>query len=688
MNRIISLSVEDMYIKYTGEAFGATGSHNAVTLRMTFGPAWEGTAKTAYFTDALGNTSVALVLGLDTLVDGAYEVDVPSEALKAAGVATITIKGVLVSGETTTKAITTAAGHFRVLDSELPDSAGNAGTITPSDKEQLQAEIAGMEALFTTAKAAAEASAANAKVSETNAKASETAAASSASQAQDSAVAAAESAASVDSANKTAQSWAVGGTGTRPGEDTDNAKYWAQQAQTEQTPVSYTPQTLTDAQKAQARANINAAPGGFGLGEGSKFLTSDDDLNEVWENGSYTWDAPPKNAPTEGGSLIPYCSMNVLNKGSDYNTHQIIYTFEGYEIHRYYDGAKKIWSEQAWVNPPMKLGTEYRTTEQRNGKAVYKKLDTDGLLKWRLDGDNTWQIDDGQQVMEIDLSDKVTLSSENLFSSFASIGNEKSVGEKIKQAVLAGRANVTVTLELGEQNPEIVTLPMFGTKGTLKDGTPTYSLTGTYVWAGMLPMDIMIGTIIFENNCTIVKRIESVSSKPLYDPVDKPDETPDGAFLRWSSEQKKWVAEKSPVVIDLYSAGVDIDPSQPGEDLSFDVSTDVVAQFVAAAKNGGALLKFGFKYIQRTPAQAYLVGSAIESMKAYQLSGKIFFLSSGVNVFFSVQLQNNNTSIFSHCTFDQSALPDPETADDGAFLRVASGKWVASNVPSAEGGTF
>lgn len=336
MNRIISLSVEDMYIKYTGEAFGATGSHNAVTLRMTFGPAWEGTAKTAYFTDALGNTSVALVLGLDTLVDGAYEVDVPSEALKTAGVATITIKGVLVSGETTTKAITTAAGHFRVLDSELPDSAGNAGTITPSDKDQLQAEIAGMETLFTTAKAAAEAAAANAKVSETNAKASETAAASSASsaeasktasaksaatattqasaadasaaksaasqkaaqaaetnakasetaaaksqtgaetaaasaqdsaaaaaksaqtaqgaastatnaassadqaataasgsasQAQDSAAAAAKSAASVDGISKTAKSWAVGGTGTRPGEDTDNAKYWAEQAQ-------------------------------------------------------------------------------------------------------------------------------------------------------------------------------------------------------------------------------------------------------------------------------------------------------------------------------------------------------------------------------------------------------------------------------------------------------------------------
>lgn len=336
MNRKISLSIEDIYIKYTGEAFGATGSHNAVTLRMIFGSAWDGTAKTAYFTDALGSASVSIVLGLDKLVGGAYEVDVPSEALKYAGEATVTIKGVLTSGDTTTKAITTAAGHFRVLDSELPESAGNAGTITPSDKEQLQAEIDGLENLFTTTKTAAETAAANAKVSETAAKASETAAASSASSAEasktaaaDSAVtaagkatdasnsaskaaesatraagaarsasaavvaasgsasdaqasaaaaaqsaesasasaqtaqsaagsagtaastassaaasasgsasdaagsaaAAAQSAASVAGINKTAESWAVGGTGTREGENTNNAKYWAQQAE-------------------------------------------------------------------------------------------------------------------------------------------------------------------------------------------------------------------------------------------------------------------------------------------------------------------------------------------------------------------------------------------------------------------------------------------------------------------------
>lgn len=66
--------------------------------------------------------------------------------------------------------------------------------------------------------------------SASDAQASAATASGSASQASAAAAAAAQSAASVDGINKTAQSWAVGGTGTRPGEDTDNAKYWAQQA--------------------------------------------------------------------------------------------------------------------------------------------------------------------------------------------------------------------------------------------------------------------------------------------------------------------------------------------------------------------------------------------------------------------------------------------------------------------------
>ena len=53
----------------------------------------------------------------------------------------------------------------------------------------------------------------------------------SASQASAAATAAAGSAAGAETASKTAKSWAVGGTNTRPGEDTDNAKYWAKQAE-------------------------------------------------------------------------------------------------------------------------------------------------------------------------------------------------------------------------------------------------------------------------------------------------------------------------------------------------------------------------------------------------------------------------------------------------------------------------
>lgn len=135
-----------------------------------------------------------------------------------------------------------------------------------------------------------------------------------------------------------------------------------------------------------------------------------------------------------------------------------------------------------------------------------------------------------------------------------------------------------------------------------------------------------------------------------------PDGAEEGAFLR--IRDKKWVAEKSPVLIDLYSEGVDVDAAQPGASLPFDVSPDTVAQFVAATKNGGALLKFGAQYIGRFPAQAYFVGAAIESMETYQLSSKMLFNSTGLNIFFSVELRESNTRIKSVCTFDQSARPD------------------------------
>ena len=149
--------------------------------------------------------------------------------------------------------------------------------------------------------------------------------------------------------------------------------------------------------------------------------------------------------------------------------------------------------------------------------------------------------------IEVDLSDSITLSPDNLFASSTSTGSNKSIGEKIKQAALGHNANVIVMLKFENREPEKVTLQMFGTQSTLNDGTLAYSLTGTYVWDGTFPIDIMIGTILHETDCTIIKRIESLTQKPIYDPVDKPDTMSNGAFLRWSGEQKKWAAEIVPV---------------------------------------------------------------------------------------------------------------------------------------------
>lgn len=169
--------------------------------------------------------------------------------------------------------------------------------------------------------------------------------------------------------------------------------------------------------------------------------------------------------------------------------------------------------------------------------------------------------------------------------------------------------------------------------------------------------------------------------------LPKPDGADEGAFLR--VRNKKWVAETSPVLIDLYSAGVEVDVARFGEYLPFEVTADIVTQLVAAAKNGGALLKFEFVENDiRFPVQAYLVGSAIESIEAYQFSGKVVYGSAGINVFFVVQLKDSNTKISSCCTVDQPLLPIPEPSDDGAFLRAQNGEWVMAQVPIAKGESF
>lgn len=113
----------------------------------------------------------------------------------------------------------------------------------------------------------------------------------------------------------------------------------------------------------------NKAPAGYGLGGGATFIGSGSDLNDYKACGWYAFDTGVANTPSDYGSCI------VLNKGGSYMVHQIVVTGFGQNIciRRYYSPTDE-WDAWEWVNPPMQLGVEYRTTERYQGKPVYVSL--------------------------------------------------------------------------------------------------------------------------------------------------------------------------------------------------------------------------------------------------------------------------------------------------------------------------
>ena len=206
--RIIRLAVRGDYIIGAGAEIGAAGSHDEVILELDFraSPVWHGLAKKAVFYDALGQTPTTILLTTDLLADGQTEVyclPVPYAAKTAAGDCFLTLEGAVIegSGETASEKVRIVTGEatFQVLPSKryLTDPA----PVTPTQAEQLQAEIDDIKDTIADAKTAAAAAA----VSETNAKASETKAAASESAAAASEANAAASKAAAETASGAAQ---------------------------------------------------------------------------------------------------------------------------------------------------------------------------------------------------------------------------------------------------------------------------------------------------------------------------------------------------------------------------------------------------------------------------------------------------------------------------------------------------
>ena len=135
-------------------------------------------------------------------------------------------------------------------------------------------------------------------------------------------------------------------------------------------------QTLTDAQKTQARGNINAAPDGFGYGGALDTVSGATDEAFLAAVESKLTTMPPTGAMQINWGSYPaldgFFRVGTLAKHGDQYASLTGYSYGGTAITRCKSAG--AWGAWEWVNPPMLLGVEYRTTERYLGKPVYKKL--------------------------------------------------------------------------------------------------------------------------------------------------------------------------------------------------------------------------------------------------------------------------------------------------------------------------
>lgn len=121
---------------------------------------------------------------------------------------------------------------------------------------------------------------------------------------------------------------------------------------------------------------IGAAPGGYGIGETPKYIA---DANDAVKNGRYAVDKSTLNLPGPIGDLWHYTCLDVYtgNRPDVYIKQTMTSPYQSWhqcEVTRCFYDSRGGWQPWEWVNPPMLLDTEYRTTERYLGKPVYCKV--------------------------------------------------------------------------------------------------------------------------------------------------------------------------------------------------------------------------------------------------------------------------------------------------------------------------
>lgn len=171
-------------------------------------------------------------------------------------------------------------------------------------------------------------------------------------------------------------------------------------------------------------AEIGAAPAGFGYGEATRLVWWDDADGtklEAYLDGMFTdnsmknkvyryilVDYPVCAASGQGGYADIVCTDFT---GSTPQSITIVY----YAVHGSAGVAiatkKKhagVWYPWEYVNPPMMMSVEYRTTERHNGKPVYCKLIDGGYLP--NTGTKSYKVAENADVVSFDSKNIPTVS--------------------------------------------------------------------------------------------------------------------------------------------------------------------------------------------------------------------------------------------------------------------------------------
>lgn len=142
--RIIPCAVTAEYVRGSGIAVGAAGSHHDVILELEFSEMWKGLAKSITWLDANGENPTFTILTAVMLKNGTsstYLVPIPAEPKRFAGEMTMTIKGVEVTESFETRATLTTSCRYIVLPSDFDEHAMRECDINSTLAEQLQIQI-------------------------------------------------------------------------------------------------------------------------------------------------------------------------------------------------------------------------------------------------------------------------------------------------------------------------------------------------------------------------------------------------------------------------------------------------------------------------------------------------------------------------------------------------------------------